>query len=203
MKRLRLLIADDHPLFVLGIKYALVSQGFEVVAEASDGQEAVQASLRCSPDVVLLDIKMPELDGIEACRQITAKDPSVTVIMLTTFDEPGIISAARQAGARGYVSKETPPLELAKIIQTLISNPGKNWFPEIALPSLTAGEQRVLVLLVQGLSNKDIAKALELSPETVKDYLARIYSKLEVSDRLGAIDKARRLGLAGSTSLAP
>jgi two-component system nitrate/nitrite response regulator NarL len=143
----------------------------------------------------LMDIKMPELDGIEACRQMMAKHPSTIVIMLTTFEEPGVIQAAKQAGAKGYVSKETPPLELATIIQQIAKNPYRDWFPKLNLPELTRREHEVLGLLIQGLSNKEIAKVLRLSPETVKDYVERIYGKLEVNDRVAAIHKAQSLRL--------
>lgn len=197
---LRLLIADDHPLFLTGIKYALTSQGFSVVAEAKNGEEAVAACQKARFDVVLLDIKMPVLDGIEACRRITKQDPSIVVLMLTTFDEPGVMQAAKQAGAKGYLSKETPPLELATTIQRIVKNPNADWFPKIVLPQFTAREQEVLEQLVRGLSNKEIAKALGLSPETVKDYLERVYTKLEVDDRLGAVNKAQSLKLVTARS---
>jgi two-component system, NarL family, nitrate/nitrite response regulator NarL len=192
---LRLLISDDHPLFLMGIKYALSAQGFLVVAEAKDGEEAVAACLNHRPDVVLIDVKMPKLDGIEACRQMMANLPPLVVIMFTTFEEPGVIQAAKTAGARGYISKETPPQELAALIQKIVRNPERDWFPKFTLPDLTRREEEVLELLVQGLSNKDIAKALSLSPETIKDYVERIYAKLEVSDRIGAINKAHTLKL--------
>jgi two-component system, NarL family, nitrate/nitrite response regulator NarL len=200
MEPLRLLIADDHPLFLMGIKYTLSAQGFLVVAEATNGEEAVAACFRHQPEIILMDIKMPKLDGIEACRQMVAKYSSLIVIMLTTFEEPGVIQAAKQAGAKGYVSKETPPLELATLIQKIAKNPEKDWFPKITLPALTQREEDVLGLLVQGLSNKDIAKALQLSPETIKDYLERIYAKLGVSDRVAAIHKAQSLSLVRLTS---
>jgi two-component system, NarL family, nitrate/nitrite response regulator NarL len=192
---LRLLIADDHPLFLTGIKYALSAQGFTVVAEAKNGEEAVAACLEAKPDVALLDIKMPLLDGIEACRRITQHDPAMIVLMLTTFEEPGVIQAAKQAGAKGYLSKETPALELATLVRNILKNPDRDWFPKIVLPELTPREEDVLGLLIQGLSNKEIAKALRLSPETVKDYLERLYGKLAVNDRLAAIGKAQSLKL--------
>lgn len=198
MDKPRLLIADDHPLFLMGIKYALSAQGFSVVAEATNGEEAVSANLKHQPDVALLDIKMPQLDGIEACRKMLAQHPKLVVIMLTTFEEPGVIQAAKLAGAKGYASKETPPQELATLIQKIIKSPDRDWFPKITLPELTQRERDVLELLVRGLSNKDMAKVLGLSPETVKDYVERLYGKLEVSDRLGAINKAQSLRLVTS-----
>jgi DNA-binding NarL/FixJ family response regulator len=192
---LRLLIADDHPLFLTGMKYSLSAQGFSVVAEARNGEEAVRLCQSEQPDVALLDIKMPFLDGIEACRRITTHNPGIVVLMLTTFEEPGVMQAAKQAGAKGYLSKETPPLELASLIQKIVQQPHKNWFPEITLPTLTQREKDVLEQLVRGFSNKEIAKTLRLSPETVKDYVERLYAKLEVADRLQAASKAQALGL--------
>jgi two-component system, NarL family, nitrate/nitrite response regulator NarL len=200
MEGLRLLIADDHPLFLMGIKYTLSAQGFLVVAEASNGKDAVTACLKHQPDIVLIDIKMPELDGTQACRQMVTHMPSLIVIMLTTFEEPGVVQAAKQAGAKGYVSKETPPLELAALIRQIAKNPHRDWFPKIVLPEFTQREEDVLGLLVQGLSTKEIAKGLRISPETVKDYLERIYGKLEVSDRVAAIHKAQALKLTRQVS---
>ncbi len=198
MDKPRLLIADDHPLFLMGIKYALSAQGFTVVAEATTGEEALSANLRHQPDVALLDVKMPQLDGIEACRKMMVQRPNLVVIMLTTFDEPGVMQAAKDAGAKGYVSKETPPQELAMLIHKIIKNPGGDWFPKIELPELTQREKDILALLVRGLSNKEMAKVLRLSPETVKDYVERLYGKLEVNDRLSAINKAQSLRLVSS-----
>ena len=106
---LRVLIADDHPLFRMGLRYALRVQGFIVVAEASDGREAVEAVKAHELEVALLDVKMPVLDGIQACEQITELKRRVLVVMLTTFEEPAIIKAAKEAGATAYLSKETDP----------------------------------------------------------------------------------------------
>ncbi len=195
MDQLRILIADDHPLFRVGLKYALKAQGFEVVAEVADGLEAIAATESLLPDVVLLDVKMPQLDGIEACKQIKSQFDEVVVIMLTTFEEPAIIEAARQSGAKGYLSKETDPADLAAAIRGIFDRPDANWLPQVRVPSLTKRETQVLELLAQGYSNKAIAKRLNLSPETVKDYLNGVYRKLEVSDRLSAVSQGQKLGL--------
>lgn len=195
MDALRILIADDHPLFRVGLKYALTAQGFAVVAEAANGLEAVAKSRALRPQVALLDIKMPMLDGIEACRAIRAEFPEVIVVMLTTFEEPAIIEAARKAGAAGFLSKETEPQELARMIRTIAAAPARRYLPAVSLPQLTAREAQVLALLAQGLATKAIARRLELSPETVKDYLNGLYRKLEVNDRVQAVNRARELGL--------
>lgn len=195
MDALRILIADDHPLFRVGLKYALTAQGFAVVAEAANGLEAVAKSRALRPQVALLDIKMPMLDGIEACRAIRAEFPEVIVVMLTTFEEPAIIEAARKAGAAGFLSKETEPQELARMIRTIAAAPARRYLPAVSLPQLTAREAQVLTLLAQGLATKAIARRLELSPETVKDYLNGLYRKLEVNDRVQAVNRARELGL--------
>lgn len=192
---LRVLIADDHPLFRMGLRYALQLQGFDIVAEAGSGGEAVRLAKALAPEVVLLDIKMPELNGIEACRELTAREPRPLVLILTTFEEPAIVAAARAAGARAFLSKETDPAELARIIRAILAEPGRDWLPQVELPQLSPREGQVLSLLAQGYSNKSIAKALGLSPETVKDYIGGVYDKLGVSDRLGAVSRARELGL--------
>lgn len=195
MSPIRILIADDHPLFRMGLRYALQNQGFEVVAEANDGLEAVAACAAHRPDVVLLDVKMPNLDGVEACKRLLALDPRLIVMMLTTFDEPAIVQAARSSGATAYLSKETDPAELAERIRTILERPEGNWLPRVEVPSLTPREAQVLGLLAQGHSNKAIAKRLDISPETVKDYLNGLYRKLNVRDRLKAVNEARELGL--------
>ncbi len=192
---LRVLIADDHPLFRMGLRYALAAQGFEVVAEAADGKEALELCRLHRPQAVLMDVKMPNLDGIEACKRLKAALPETLVVMLTTFEEPAIVQAAKVAGATGYLSKETDPVELAKALRRIVERPERNWLPRVELPEFTPRERQVLALLVEGGSTKQIAKALDLSPETVKDYLANVYRKLGVRDRLSAVREARELGL--------
>lgn len=192
---LRVVIADDHPLFRMGLKYALSAQGFEVVAEAEDGRAAVSVCQESRPDVVLLDVKMPELDGLEACRIIKDVHARTVVVMLSTFDEPAIIGAAKRAGANAYLSKETDPTALAALLRDIANNPEQNWLPAVEVPRLTPRETEVLNLLAQGRTNKAIAKQLGVSPETVKDHLTGIYRKLEVRDRLSAVREAQGLGL--------
>lgn len=192
---MRLLIADDHPLFRIGLRYALEARGFTVVAEASDGAEAVQAAQLHQPEVCLLDVKMPALDGIAAAKEIKSILPNSIIILLTTFEEEALIHAARQIGVNGFFSKETDPIELAHAIESIHAQPYHDWLPKVSLPSLTRREQQVLELLGQGFSNKDMARHLKLSPETIKSYLANLYGKLEVGDRLSAVSRARSIGL--------
>ena len=192
---MRVLIADDHPLFRIGLSYALAAQGFEVVGQAEDGVVAIRQSEIHQPDVVLLDVKMPRCNGIDACRAIREHSPEVFVAMLTTFEEDAVIQAARDAGAQGFFSKETDPAELTRRLIKMLEQPERDWLPDVTLPELSPREMQVLHLLGAGGSNKAIAKELELSPETVKTYLASVYNKLEVNDRLAAVNRARSLGL--------
>lgn len=192
---LTLVIADDHPLFRMGLKYALSHQGFEVVAEAADGAEALEVCRHLRPTAALLDVKMPGLTGIEVCRQLRSECPEVLSILITTFAEPAIIQAAREAGARGYLSKETDPSALAAQLRAIIADPTQDRLPRVEVPRLTPRESEVLPLLAQGLSNKEIARELGVSPDTVKDHLARMYGKLDACDRTEAVSRARTIGL--------
>lgn len=194
---MKVLIADDHPLFRMGLRYALSARGFEVVFEAQDGLEALEGCHKTLPEVALLDIKMPNMDGIEACRRmLTECSSALTVVLLTTFSEPAIVESARKAGARGFLSKETEPLQLAEMLERIVKSPERDWMPATtALPQFTPREQDVLKLLLIGKTNKRIASILGLSPDTVKDYVSRVLGKLEVQDRMGALHRARELGL--------
>ncbi|HRP47458.1 MAG TPA: response regulator transcription factor, partial [Trueperaceae bacterium] len=184
---LRVLIADDHPLFRMGLALALRAEGHEVVAEAENGRQAVERARHAEVDVVLLDVRMPELDGISACRDITTGANPPTVVMLTTFDEPAVIQAARDAGASAYLSKETAPRELARMLRNILAAPERDWMPVVALPELTPREAQALAAMARGLSNKAIAAELGISPDTVKDYLENVYRKLDVRDRVSAV----------------
>lgn len=192
----RVLIADDHPLFRLGLKFALQAQGFEVVAEAETGSQAVEYCRRCPVEVALLDVRMPDGDGILACQQITELGLPVVVVMITTFQEPALIESARRAGAKGYLSKETDPAELARVIRQILANPDRDWLPAPKeLPKLTPRELCVLQLMKEGLANKQIARRLGLSIETVKEYASAAYRKLDANDRVTALLKAQQLGI--------
>ncbi|HKI58270.1 MAG TPA: response regulator transcription factor [Trueperaceae bacterium] len=214
---MRVLIADDHPLFRMGLSMALGLEGFEVAGEVENGRQAVERCRQGGVDVVLMDVKMADMDGIEACGRIrggepTNRDPGTggaaedasrdpaapsrpLVVMLTTFEEPALQRAARQAGATAFLSKETAPRELARLLRAILEDPGRDWMPRVELPELTPREAQVLRLMAQGLSNKGIAKELGLSPETVKDYLLGAFRKLGVRDRVSAARRAGELGM--------
>ncbi len=191
---MRLLIADDHPLFRVGLKAMLERQGFKVVAEAENGREAVEKALKHDIDAVLLDIKMPEMDGIEAARELRRRGFEGHVVMLTTFTEPALQAEAAKAGANAYLSKEASPLEVAELLAALQAGRIRKFEPP-PLPDLTDRELEVLRLLAEGLSSKQIALRLDLSPETVRDYTKKLYLKLDAHGRIEALEHARRLGL--------
>ena len=195
MKSKRILIADDHALFLMGIRFALEARGFEVVAEAAGGYEAINLAMLERPDLAILDIKMPELDGFVACREIKKVSPETIVVMLSTFDEPAILQSAKLAGATAYFSKEIDIAELANKLTDIMFAPQYPWFPQVEVPELSKRELDVLSFLLKGHSNKEIAVELSISTETIKDYLHSIYRKLDVSDRLSAAQKSRELGL--------
>lgn len=190
---MRLLIADDHPLFRLGLRAALEREGFKVVAEASDGEEAVRLVIEHQPEAVLLDLRMPKLDGITSLRTLRQGGYRGLVAMLTTFSEPALVQQAALAGADAYWSKDLPPEELAHRLRRL-SQGQEEGLRAPNLPRLTDRERAVLELLVHGHSTKRMAQMLSISPETVKDYLLRIYEKLEARNRVEAAEKARILG---------
>lgn len=212
-ERIRVLIADDHPLFRDGLRVLLESaDDVEVLGEATTGEEAVVVSLSLRPDVVLMDIKMPGINGIEATRRIVQAEPQVQVLMLTMLEDDDSIFAALRAGAMGYLLKGARQDEALRAIRA-VANGEAIFGPAIAqrmaqyfavrrphsatilFPELTAREREILDLIAQGLSNAQIADHLVVSLKTVRNHVSNIFSKLQVADRAQAMDMARRKGL--------
>jgi len=219
METIKVLIADDHPVVREGVRAMLQTDGgIEVVDEASDGLEALAKTGECQPSVVLMDIVMPNLDGLEATRRIKQQYPSISVIMLTIYDDKAFVIDAIQAGAGGYLLKDASrdflchtiravnsggilikTSLLREAVATLIDSvPG---FPKEAataltgVEELTSREQEVLKLLVEGRTNREIAKELSIAEETAKKHVQNIIAKLGASDRTQAAVKAVRMGL--------
>lgn len=206
-KTIRILLADDHPVVRDGLAAMLATQpDFEVVGEAGNGSEAVAEAARLRPDVVLMDLEMPELDGIEAIRRLRAADPSVQVVVLTAFDTDERIVGSLQAGAQGYLLKGAPRAEIFAAIRT-VSAGGALIPPVVASKllrqvraaespdALTARESEVLSLVASGLANKEIAARLSISERTVKFHVSAVLSKLGAKNRTQAVRLARETGI--------
>jgi two-component system, NarL family, nitrate/nitrite response regulator NarL len=195
---LRVMIADDHPMFRTGLVLSLRQQGFGTVDEAVDGQHAVDLHRGRAYEVVVLDLRMPRLNGLDAARAILAVESHARpiVLLLTTFNEPAVVDAARRAGIVAVLGKETDPAHLARKIDALVASGGATRDAEPAIPALTPRERDVLASLVRGMSTKEISSGLGISPETVKDYLGRLMGKLNARDRVSLVSEAHRLGLA-------
>jgi DNA-binding NarL/FixJ family response regulator len=212
----RVVIADDQTLVRGGFRLILKSAGIPVVAEASDGKEAVAAALKHRPDVMLMDIRMPEMDGLEATRRILASQAGrdMRIIILTTFDLDQYVYAALSAGASGFLLKDVSPEHLIAAVQLVRSGDAllapsitrrlverfARHEPTLApasgnLSALTPREHEVLGLIARGLSNSELASALTLSEATVKTHVARILTKLQLRDRVQAVVLAYETGL--------
>ncbi|TCC31684.1 response regulator [Kribbella speibonae] len=207
----RVVIADDQALVRTGFRMILTARGIEVVGEAADGLEAVDAVRRLHPDVVLMDIRMPTMDGLEATRRILATPTDCRVLILTTFDLDSYVYAALAAGASGFLLKDVTPEHLAAAVRLVTTGDAllspsitrrlveRFATPEPALhrdlSNLTPRELEVLTLMGQGRSNAEIATALTLSEATVKTHVARIFAKLNLRDRSQAVVLAYETGL--------
>jgi DNA-binding NarL/FixJ family response regulator len=209
----RILVADDHPLYRRGLTALLSAQpGWDVVAAESDGIGAVTSAHALQPDVVVMDLRMPGLDGIEATRRIVAVSPHVAVLVVTMHDDDASVFSAMRAGARGYLLKGADQAEIVRAVAAVAG--GEAIFgPSVAsrileffaaprpravetvFPQLTAREHEVLDLIAAGRSNADLAATLVLSPKTVRNHVSNIFAKLQVADRAQAIVLARDAGL--------
>lgn len=202
---IRILLVDDHPVIRAGLRAMLDQQpDLEVVAEAADGQSAVTQARTSEPDVVLMDIQMPGVDGIEATRQIAALEPAPKVLILTTYDTDGDILPAIENGATGYLLKDTPPDDLYHAIRqaaagetVLAPTIASRLVTRMRQPdqTLSAREIQLLQFLAEGLSNKEIGTSLYISEATVKTHLVHIFQKLGVDTRTAAVTTAIDQGL--------
>lgn len=217
-RRIRVLIADDHALFRYGVRAMLSSEeGFEVAGEAATGEEAVALVPGVQPDVVLMDVQMPGINGIEATRRVVRENPRVGVVVVTMFDDDDSVFAAMRAGARGYVLKGADADEVIKVVRAVAEGEA-HFGPDIArrlmgffsvlgtsaseaaFPELTAREREVLDLIARGVSNAGISECLYVSPKTVRNHISNIFTKLQVADRAQAIVRAREAGLGGEAA---
>lgn len=213
MEALRVLIADDHPLFRHGIREFLnLDPAIQVVGEAMSGEEAITQAETLHPDVILMDVNMPGVNGIEATRRILHDSPHIRILVVTMFEDDGTVFAAMRVGARGYILKDAEKENILRAIQA-VGNGEAIFSPTIAtrlidffatqvstlpkeiFPSLTEREREILQLIARGRSNIEIAHELSLSPKTVYNYVSNILNKLQVADRAQAIIRAREAGL--------
>jgi DNA-binding NarL/FixJ family response regulator len=208
---IRILLADDQALVRGGFRLILDAEpDIEVVAEAADGEEAVARAVETQPDLVLMDVRMPSLDGIEATRRLLAEVPTVRVLILTTFDLDEYVVDAFRAGASGFLLKTAPPPQLVAAVRTVQEGDAllapvstRRLIEQVARPPttapslehLTAREHDVLRLLARGLTNAEIAGELVVEPSTVKSHVASLLSKLDLRDRVHAVVFAYESGL--------
>lgn len=216
MNGLRVVLADDHPMVREGLRAVLEHLGgAEVVGEAGDGEEAVRVVGDTRPDVVVMDLTMPGLSGIEATRRLVDADPGLGVLVLTMSEDDASVFAALRAGARGYVLKGASGTELLAAVGSVargeavygaaVAGRIRRFLTEgldrgqpadpSPFPELTAREREILDLLADGLANADIARTLFLSPKTVRNIVSAVYAKLQVADRAQAVVRARQAGL--------
>lgn len=213
MNKLRVLIADDHPFFRDGLHMLLdTTADIAVVGEAATGEEAVALAAELRPDIVLMDLKMPDPGGIEATRRILRADPGVRVLVLTMFEDDASVFAAMRAGARGYALKDAAKDDVLRAIRAVgqgeaIFSPAvaarvldhftaaRPAAPRALFPGLTEREREVLLLLTRGATNAEIARLLSLSGKTVANYVSVILGKLQVTSREEAAQRAREAGL--------
>jgi DNA-binding NarL/FixJ family response regulator len=214
---IRVLIADDHRLFRDGLRALLDSSpDLEVVGEAGGGEEVVAKAAEVRPDVILMDLQLPGINGVEATRRILGSQPRISVLVLTMFEDTDTVLAAMRAGARGYILKDTEEEALLRSVRAVASGealfgPGvaerlMRYLAEAtptagraAFPELTDREREVLSLLAQGLSNQAVAEHMGISLKTARNHVSNILARLQVADRTEAVARARAAGLGSET----
>jgi len=212
LEQIRVLIVDDHPHFRDGLRGLLLSASdLEVIGEAGDGREAISLAERLQPDVILMDLGMPGVNGIEATRAILRTSPHISILVISMQEDDDSVFAALQAGARGYLLKGALKAEILRSIRAVVSGEAifgpaiarrlMQYFaapppsaPPDAFPELTGREHEILVI-ARHETNPEIAKRLYLSPKTVRNHVSNIFTKLQVADRAQAIIRAREAGL--------
>jgi DNA-binding NarL/FixJ family response regulator len=211
---IRLMLADDHRMLREGLRRSMSEEGFEVVGEAGDGEEAVRLAAEVRPDVILMDVSMPDVDGVEATRRIRDLLPDTRVIMLTMHPDQDVVAAALRAGAAGYLVKDCSTEEIAEAVRLAASDEAAmsadvaaSMLDEVRrLPEepdeervVTKREEEVLQLIADGCSTAEVAEQLFISQKTVKNHLASIYQKLDARDRTQAVLRAVRMGIVRLT----
>ena len=212
MKPIRLMIADDHRMLREGLRRSMTEAGFDIVGEAQDGVEAVRLAELLVPDVILMDVSMPNCDGVEACRQVKARGTPSRVVMLTMHADKEVLTNAIRAGATGYLVKDCSTSEIAEAVrmaaggETVLSPQlAKSMLDEVRRLDerarteeermVTKREEEVLQLIADGCSTPEVAERLFISQKTVKNHLASIYQKLDARDRTQAVLQAVRMGI--------
>jgi len=208
---IRLMLADDHRMLREGLSRSMSEHGFDVVGEARDGVEAVNMAYSLTPDVVLMDVSMPEMDGVEACRQVRTAVPNTKVVMLTMHADQDVLANAIRAGACGYLVKDCSTEEISDAVR-MAYNGDTALSPQLAASMLnevrkldmaptredrvvTKREEEVLQLIADGCSTSEVAEQMYISQKTVKNHLASIYQKLDARDRTQAVLQAVRMGI--------